>query len=120
PLLAKLMVVAGDRPSALARLRRALDEFEIGGVQTTLPFDRWLLDQPDFIETTGLSTDLVQRLWVPSPELSGPALRAAELAALASLDSQPSASRPPATGANDGAAPAWWQAGIAEATENQP
>ncbi|HYI22701.1 MAG TPA: biotin carboxylase N-terminal domain-containing protein [Candidatus Limnocylindrales bacterium] len=120
PLLAKLMVVAGDRPSALARLRRALDEFEIGGVQTTLPFDRWLLDQPAFIEAAGLSTDLVQRLWVPSQEVSGPALRAAELAALASLDSQPSASRPPAAGANDGAAPAWWRAGITEATENQP
>ncbi len=64
PLLAKLMVVAADRPSALAGLARALDEFEIGGVQTTLPFDRWLLGQPDFAEATGLSTDLVQRLWV--------------------------------------------------------
>ena len=38
PLVAKLMVVAEDRPGAIARLARALDEFVIGGVQTTLPF----------------------------------------------------------------------------------
>ena len=48
PLVAKLLVVDKDRPGALARLRRALDEFEIGGIQTTLPFHRWLLDEPDF------------------------------------------------------------------------
>ena len=120
PLLAKLMVVAADRPLALARLGRALDEFEIGGVQTTLPFDRWLLGQPDFSEATGLSTDLVQRLWIPAQEVSAAALRATELAALASLDSRLSAPRPAATVENDGAAPAWWRAGITEATENRP
>ena len=50
PLVAKLLVVAEDRPTALARLRRALDELEVGGIQTTLPFHRWLLDQPDFAD----------------------------------------------------------------------
>ena len=46
PLVAKVLVVAADRPAAIARLRSALDELEVGGIQTTLPFHRWLLEQP--------------------------------------------------------------------------
>ena len=41
-LIAKLMVHAPDRDAAIDRLRRALDETEIGGVQTTLPFHRFV------------------------------------------------------------------------------
>ncbi len=66
PLLAKLMVVGGDRDVAIARLRRALDEWETGGVQTTLPFHRWLVDHPSFV-TAQLRTDLVERDWDPAP-----------------------------------------------------
>ena len=83
PLVAKIMVVAEDRPAAIARMRRALDDLEVGGIQTTLPFDRWLLHQPDFAAATGLSTDLVDRLWQPIELVSVAALRAAELAAVA-------------------------------------
>ena len=50
PLLAKLMVHAPDRPAAVARLRRALDETAVGGVPTTLGFHRWLVDQPPFVD----------------------------------------------------------------------
>jgi acetyl-CoA carboxylase biotin carboxylase subunit len=119
PLLAKLMVVANDRPHGLARLARALDEFVIGGVQTTLPFHRWLIDQPGFSEAADLSTDFVARAWHPAELASGAALRATELAAIASRDravtSDPAATRQPH--ANGVAASAWWRAGIAEATE---
>ncbi|MGH2466343.1 MAG: biotin carboxylase N-terminal domain-containing protein, partial [Candidatus Limnocylindrales bacterium] len=55
PLLAKILVVAPDRPAALARLGRALDELEVGGLQTTLPFDRWLVEEPAFV-TAALTT----------------------------------------------------------------
>jgi acetyl/propionyl-CoA carboxylase alpha subunit len=48
PLIAKLLVVDDDRPAALDRLARALDEVEVGGVQTTLPFDRFLVRDPTF------------------------------------------------------------------------
>ena len=48
PLIAKLMVVAADRPAAIDRLRRALDEIEIGGIQTTLPFHRFVARDPAF------------------------------------------------------------------------
>ena len=47
-LIAKLMVHAGDRDAAIDRLRRALDETEIGGVQTTLPFHRFVARDESF------------------------------------------------------------------------
>ncbi len=80
PLLAKVMVVADDRPAALSRLRRALVEFETGGVQTTLPFHRWLLEHPAFIEAD-LRTDLVDRDWDPVPIRATAARRATDLVA---------------------------------------
>src|SRR4029077_1439748 len=42
PLLAKLLVHADDRPAAVSRLRRALDETAIGGVGTDLGVLRWV------------------------------------------------------------------------------
>ncbi len=48
PLLAKLMVHADDRAAAIARLRRALDETLIGGVQTDAGFLRWVVDDEAF------------------------------------------------------------------------
>jgi acetyl/propionyl-CoA carboxylase alpha subunit len=115
PLVAKLMVVGSDRAAALARLDRALDEFEIGGIQTTLPFHRWLVRQQSFAEATGLATDLVDRTWQPTELVSVAALRAAELAAaaLAVITEAPSG-RDAHTGASDDA---WWRAGILESTE---
>jgi acetyl-CoA/propionyl-CoA carboxylase biotin carboxyl carrier protein len=47
-LLAKLVVTGTDRTEALRRARRALDEFQLTGVRTTLPFLRAVLDEPDF------------------------------------------------------------------------
>lgn len=55
-LIAKLVVHGSDRPSALARLRRALAECEIEGVATTVEFHRLLADHPAFVAglvTTG-------------------------------------------------------------------
>ena len=51
--------------TALARARRALAEFETGGIQTTLPFHAWLLGHPAFVEAR-LRTDLVAREWAPN------------------------------------------------------
>jgi acetyl/propionyl-CoA carboxylase alpha subunit len=69
PLVAKIMTHAADRPAAIARLRRALDEVEIGGIQTTLPFDRFVVRHPAFI-AGDLSTGWVDEHW------DGPADRA--------------------------------------------
>jgi acetyl-CoA carboxylase biotin carboxylase subunit len=48
-LIAKLIVWGPDRPEAIARMRRALDEFVVAGISTTLPFDRALMSDPDFV-----------------------------------------------------------------------
>jgi acetyl-CoA carboxylase biotin carboxylase subunit len=48
PMLAKLICWGEDRPQALARLGRALDELRIEGIQTTVPLFRALLADPDF------------------------------------------------------------------------
>jgi acetyl-CoA/propionyl-CoA carboxylase biotin carboxyl carrier protein len=47
-LIAKLIVTGADRTQALARARRALAEFEIGGMPTVLPFHRAVLEDPAF------------------------------------------------------------------------
>lgn len=47
-LVAKLIVWGPTREQALARARRALDEFEIEGIKTTLPFHRAIVREPDY------------------------------------------------------------------------
>jgi acetyl-CoA carboxylase biotin carboxylase subunit len=49
PLLAKLIVYAPDRDSAIRRMRRALDEYFVGGIKTNLPLFRRILEHPDFL-----------------------------------------------------------------------
>ncbi len=49
PMLAKLIVWAADRPSAIERMKRALSEYVIVGIQTNIPFHLQLLDDPRFI-----------------------------------------------------------------------
>jgi acetyl-CoA carboxylase biotin carboxylase subunit len=48
-LIAKLIVHGHDRAECLARLYRALEEFVVDGVETTLPLHRRILGEPDFI-----------------------------------------------------------------------
>ncbi|RHW17389.1 acetyl-CoA carboxylase biotin carboxylase subunit [Sphingomonas gilva] len=47
-MIAKLIVYGTTRNGALRRLRRALEEFVIDGVTTTIPLHQALLDDPDF------------------------------------------------------------------------
>jgi acetyl-CoA carboxylase biotin carboxylase subunit len=49
-LVAKLIVHAPTRTDAINRLRRALDEFAIVGIQTTIPLHRRILDDPVFLK----------------------------------------------------------------------
>jgi len=48
-MLAKLIVYGADRQEALARARRALDEFEVEGLATVIPFHRAVVSDPAFI-----------------------------------------------------------------------
>ena len=49
-MVAKLIVHGSSRNEALMRLRRSLDEFVIGGIETTLPLHRRILGSPDFVD----------------------------------------------------------------------
>lgn len=51
-LIAKLVVVGKDRDEAISRMKRALSEFVIEGIQTTIPFHRRVLNSPGFLEGT--------------------------------------------------------------------
>ena len=78
-LIAKLMVHAGDREAAIARLARALDETEVAGIQTTLPFHRFVARDPSF-HAADLSTSWVDEHW-DGPAEQARAAKAAQLAA---------------------------------------
>ena len=68
-LVSKLVTWGSGRPEAIARMRRALSEYEIAGVKTTIPFFTWLLDDPDFlasrVDTTYLDRVLAERNGTP-------------------------------------------------------
>ncbi|HLS11141.1 MAG TPA: acetyl-CoA carboxylase biotin carboxylase subunit [Flavobacteriaceae bacterium] len=48
-MIAKLITTAQTREEAISKMKRALDEFVIEGVKTTIPFHRQLMEHPDFI-----------------------------------------------------------------------
>ncbi len=60
-LLGKLIVHGCDRGEAIARMQRALDETQIQGVQTTIPFHQKVLRHPDFLAGR-TSTRFLERL----------------------------------------------------------
>ena len=60
-LLAKLIVWGETREQALARSRRALEEFRIEGVRTNLPFHRGIVDNQAFLDAE-VSTNLLDRI----------------------------------------------------------
>lgn len=48
-MISKLIVTAQTREEAINKMKRALDEYVIEGVKTTIPFHRQLMDHPDYI-----------------------------------------------------------------------
>jgi acetyl-CoA carboxylase biotin carboxylase subunit len=60
-LIAKLIVHGKDRTEAIAKMRRALDEFIIEGVKTTIPFHKKVLNNPDFI-SGNFTTNFVEKM----------------------------------------------------------
>jgi acetyl-CoA carboxylase biotin carboxylase subunit len=64
-MIAKLAVWGATRAEAIGRLTRALDEYRVIGVRTTVPFFQWLVRQPEFaqaaFDTTYLDRVLARR-----------------------------------------------------------
>ncbi|NUF26547.1 ATP-binding protein [Gilliamella sp. ESL0254] len=59
-LMAKLIVVGNNREHAIARARRALAEFAIEGVASVLPFDRAVIEHPDFCDDFNVHTRWIE------------------------------------------------------------
>jgi acetyl-CoA carboxylase biotin carboxylase subunit len=74
PLIAKLTVWGENRAQAIARAARALGEYEVRGIKTSIPFFRWLLGESDFREarfdTTYLDRVLQSRAGRPFLDVS--------------------------------------------------
>jgi len=59
-LLAKLIVTAATREEAIERARRALREFDIGGLATALPFHRAIVNDPNFTKDFKVYTSYIE------------------------------------------------------------
>ena len=59
-LLAKLIVTGSTREEAVQRARRALAEFNVGGLATALPFHRAIMDDPAFTENFSVYTSYIE------------------------------------------------------------
>jgi len=59
-LLAKLIVTGSTRQEAIARARRALAEFEVGGLATAIPFHKAILEDPAFTQDFKVYTSYIE------------------------------------------------------------
>ena len=82
PMLAKLVVHAPDRASAIDRCIRAIDEYEVAGVYTTLDFGRFAIDHEAF-RSGQFDTHFVDAHFTPESLDRNSALTDEELASLA-------------------------------------
>jgi len=111
-LMAKLIVWGPDREAAIARMTRALGEYKVAGVQTTIPILERIIRHPDFVAGL-LSTGFMERLLAADkPEGAGRHRKIALIAA--ALTAYKRAGRPAsAVGSSSGPATtpsAWRQA----------
>jgi acetyl-CoA carboxylase biotin carboxylase subunit len=72
PMLSKLITHANTREDAIARMKRALREYRVEGIMTTIPFFTFIMNHPDFV-TANFDTGFIDRI-LPELDLShGPA-----------------------------------------------
>ncbi len=84
PMIAKLVVFAEDRHQALDRLSRAIDEYIISGVQTTLSFGKFVIHHPAFREGD-FDTRFVEKYFTPKELQQAPDRETEEIAATAAV-----------------------------------
>jgi acetyl-CoA carboxylase biotin carboxylase subunit len=119
-MISKLITWGDTRTDAIARMRRALDEYRVVGVKTTLPFFRWLLFEDAFaradFDTTYLDRILAAR--AGQVFVSAAAQDEQDAAVSVALASWFRAHRAAAAPASAGGA--WRRAARTEATRQQP
>ncbi|HTI36685.1 MAG TPA: acetyl-CoA carboxylase biotin carboxylase subunit [Vicinamibacterales bacterium] len=116
-MIAKLIAWSGDRRHAIARMSRALAEYEVLGIKTTIPFFRWLMQQEDFrqgrFDTTYLDRLLTDRNGASFSTLSDADER--RIAIAAAVDAWMRTSAPEAESAQARDSSAWKSVGRREA-----
>jgi acetyl-CoA carboxylase biotin carboxylase subunit len=71
PMLSKLVCHAADRGEAIARMRRALTEYRVEGIDTTIPFFTFIMNHPDFAAAR-FDTSFIDRLLTTGDFAHGP------------------------------------------------
>src|SRR5260370_29012753 len=102
--MAKVIVWGPDRDAAIARMRRALGEYQVVGVQTTIPILQRIVAHPDFVAGR-LSTGFMERL-LP-PDRPGGAGRHRKVALIAAAPPPHHRPGPPAPLAPPPPSPRW-------------
>jgi acetyl-CoA carboxylase biotin carboxylase subunit len=116
PLISKLVAWGGTRVAAIERMRRALAEYRVLGIKTTLPFFERVLEDERFL-AGDYDTSFVERL-VGSPQLrqgERPVDVAVAAAAIHAFLERELVRTPPAAPAVS----AWWRNGVREALEGR-
>jgi acetyl-CoA carboxylase biotin carboxylase subunit len=113
PLISKLVCYGHDRPDALARMRRALGEYKVRGISTTLPFFERVLGDPDFV-AGDFDTGFVERLFAAAAPDRVRSLDVAVAAAAIGALRERQAARL-ASHASQASTSGWWRAGLGDA-----
>lgn len=66
-MIAKLITTAQTREEAINKMKRALDEFYIEGIKTTIPFHRQLMEEPDYV-AGNYTTKFMESFKMKDPE----------------------------------------------------
>ncbi|AXT62026.1 acetyl-CoA carboxylase biotin carboxylase subunit [Aquimarina sp. AD10] len=66
-MIAKLITTAQTREEAINKMKRALDEFVVEGIKTTVPFHRQLMDHPDYV-SGNYTTKFMEDFEMKDPE----------------------------------------------------
>ncbi|MEM9931063.1 MAG: biotin carboxylase N-terminal domain-containing protein, partial [Bacteroidota bacterium] len=64
PMIAKLITFGGTREEAIQRMREAIDNYQIEGIETTLPFGRYVMNHEAFI-SGNFDTNFVKEHYAP-------------------------------------------------------
>jgi acetyl-CoA carboxylase biotin carboxylase subunit len=113
PLISKLIAYGEDREEALARMRRAVAEYKVIGVKTTLPFFERVLRHPAFA-AGNYDTSFVEKAFAAAGPRGERPVQVAVAAAAIRAYRERQAGRGDPAAAGPGAS-AWWQAGLREA-----
>jgi acetyl-CoA carboxylase biotin carboxylase subunit len=116
PLISKLAAWGRDRTEAIDRLRRALDEYQVTGIKTTLPFFREIVRDAEF-QAGRLDTGFIARFnerreqTEPNPQATNEDTVARDIAVIATALAQPGSGIPSSTADHPARSSKWRESG---------